>query len=296
MIKVFRFLAICTIGVAFASSIARAQSFKQVDVPFAGAILTELAGGPNPQGTSVGIWEDSGFVVHGFTLTAKGVFTSFDAPGSIFTELSFISPTGVIVGLDLDSTSVSHGFILNGGKYTTVDVPGAAGTALSGISPSGEISGFTCTDSACGNTGLANIEHSFVRSKEGVFTIFDPPGAISSNASTVNPSGEVVGAYTDNAGNGHGYLFSHGTFTTVDFPGAIFTFIGGGNPEGDVAGEYLDAAGVGHAFLLSKGVFTSFDPPGTVFFSGGFGINPAGVIVGAFEDSSRAIHGYVRTP
>ncbi|MGA8555164.1 MAG: hypothetical protein WB630_12170, partial [Candidatus Acidiferrales bacterium] len=75
MVRVFRFLVICAISVAFTSSIARAQTYKQVDVPFAGAILTELDGGPNPQGTSVGLWEDSTGVVHGFTLTAQGVFT-----------------------------------------------------------------------------------------------------------------------------------------------------------------------------------------------------------------------------
>ena len=48
------------------------------------------------------------------------------------------------MGPYLDSTTrpVSHGFILNGGKYTTVNAPGAAGTVLTGINPSGEISGF----------------------------------------------------------------------------------------------------------------------------------------------------------
>ena len=61
MTKVFRFLAICTIGIAFAtSSIAWAQTYTAVDFP--GAVLTELIGGPNPQGTSVG----------GYTLTAGG--------------------------------------------------------------------------------------------------------------------------------------------------------------------------------------------------------------------------------
>lgn len=296
MIKIIRFLVICTISVAFASSTTSAQTYKQIDVPFPGAILTELAGGPNPQGTSVGTWQDSTGVFHGFSLTSKGVFTSFDPPGSTLTTPGYISPQGVIVGLYLDSSSVSHGFILVGGKYTQVDAPGAAGTALSGINPSGEISGFTCSDPACGNFGAPNFSHSFVRSKAGVFTIFDPPGAISSNASTVSPSGEVVGAYTDNAGNGHGYLFDHGTFTTIDVPGSIFTFIGGGNAEGDVAGEYFDAAGVPHSFLLKNGVFTSFDPPGTSFFSGATGINPGDVVVGNFGDSSGAIHGYIRTP
>jgi hypothetical protein len=291
MIKVFRFLVMCMISLAFVS-IAWAQTYTTID--FAGATATSLNGGPNPSGTSVGGYTTSG-VTHGFTLTKGGVFTSFDPPGSTLTIPNFISPQGDIVGNYIDTSNVSHGFILEGKNYTTLDFAGAAGTTLTGLNPSGEISGFSCSDPACGNTGGPSTNHSFVRSKKGVFTSFDPPGAISSTASTVNPSGAVVGAYTDNVGNGHGYLLDHGTFTTIDFPGAIFTFAGGGNPEGDIIGEYNDTAGVGHSFLLSKGVFTSFDPPGTVGFSDASGINPGGIIVGIYFDSAGVEHGYIRT-
>jgi hypothetical protein len=291
MIKVFRFLAICTFSVAFAS-IASPQVYTTIDFP--GAIGTSLNGGPNPEGTSVGSYTDTSFVTHGFTLTAKGVFTSFDPPGSTLTIPNFISPQGVIVGEYLDSGNVSHGFILNGTKYTSVDAPGAAaGTTLTGINPSGEISGFTCSDPACGNFGAPNTTHSFVIAKKGDYTFFDPPGAISSTASTVNPSGAIVGAYTDNGGVTHGYLYN-GTFTTIDFPGATLTFAGGNNPEGDIVGEYNDTSGLGHSFLLSKGVFTSFDPPGTVGFSDAAGINPGGIIVGIYFDSVGVEHGYIR--
>jgi len=200
---------------------------------FPGAILTELAGGPNPEGTSVGLWQDASFVLHGFSLTAEGVFTSFDPPGSTFTAPSFISPQGVIVGEYLDSGSVSHGFVLKNGQYTTVDAPGAAGTDLSGINPSGAISGFTCTDPACGNTGNSNTSESFVLSKKGNYTFFNPPGATSSTASTVSPSGVVVGFYTDTVGElFHGYLLKHGTYTTIDFPGALYgPSLEGGTPR-----------------------------------------------------------------
>jgi len=158
------------------------------------------------------------------------------------------------------------------------------------------MSGFSCSDPACGTTGNPTTNHSFVVSKKGVFTSFDPPGAVSSTASTVNPSGAVVGAYTDSGGVGHGYLRYHGTFTTIDFPGATFTFAGGGNPEGDIIGLYT-AAGVNHSFLLSNGAFTSFDPPGTgPNGSDASGINPGGVIVGLYFDSAGVLHGFIRTP
>ena len=196
MIKVFRFVAVCTISITFATlSIAWAQTYTTVDFP--GAVATTLNGGPDPQGTAVGSWTDAAAVTHGFTLSKKGVFTSFDPPGSTLTTPNFISPQKAIVGAYNDAGSVSHGFILDGGQYTTLDFPGAAGTTLSGINPSGELSGFYCSDPACGTTGNTTTNHSFTVSKKGAFTSFDPPGAVSSTASTVNPSGAVVGAYTD---------------------------------------------------------------------------------------------------
>jgi hypothetical protein len=299
VIKVFRFLAICAISVAFISSTARAQTYKQVDYP--GAIFTEISGGPNLEGTSVGVWEDTGGVFHGFSVTAKGVFTSFDPPGSTFTEPDFINLQGVIVGLYLDSSNVSHGFILNGKEYTVVNVKGAAGTALSGINDLGEISGLTCSDPACGNTGLGSFDQSFVRSPDGKYTFFNPPGATSSETSTVSLLGAVVGAYTDNDGSTclvecQGYLLFLGKYTTINFPGATFTFATGGNLENVIVGTYI-AAGVFHAFLLYHGTYTSFDyPEAGVQFTEATGINALGVIVGLFTDSAGATHGFIRTP
>jgi hypothetical protein len=299
MIKVSRFLTLCAISVAFAS-IASAQSYKTIDFP--GAVATTLNGGPNPQGTSVGGYTDTSGVTHGFSLTKGGVFTSFDPPGSTLTSPNFISPQGVIVGSYLDSSSVSHGFILEGGKYTTVNAPGAAGTSLTGINPSGETSGLTCSDPACGGTGNATTNQSFVRSTNGNYTFFNPPGATSSEASTVNPAGAVVGAYTNNGGSTcatecQGYLLFQGKYTTINFPGSTLTFAGGGNPQNDVIGTFFDAAGTGHGFLFSKGNYTSIDyPEAGVLFTEVTGINPGGVIVGAFVDSSFTFHGFIRTP
>lgn len=306
MIKVFRFVAMCAISVAFATlSIAWAQTYKQVDVPDPTAVFTELIGGPNLEGTSVGAWGDAAGALHGFSLTAKGVFTSVDPPGSTFTSPNFINLQGVIVGAYLDSATpvpVSHGFILDGGEYKVVDVPGAAGTALNGINDLGEIAGSTCSDPACGNTGNANTTHGFVRSPNGAFTFFDPPGATSSAPSTVSLIGAFVGVYTDTTGElNHGYLLWLGKYTTIDFPGATTgTFAGGGNLENDIVGVYNFAASCtadcNHAFLLHKGVFTSFDYPGGAIFTEATGINALGVIVGVFTDSSGNSHGFIRTP
>ena len=299
MIKMFRFLAICTIGVALAtSSIAWAQTYTPVNYP--GAVLTELIGGPNPQGTSVGGYTlTAGGALHGFTVRA-GVFTPFDPPGSTFTTANFINPRGDIVGGYVDAGGVSHGFILSGGTYTTVNYPGAAGTTLTSINPSGELSGATCSDPACGAFGATNVTHGFLVSKKGVFSAtFDPPGATSSTTSVVIPSGAVVGADTDLSGTTcstqcQGYMLFHGSYATINFPGSSFTFAGGANASGNIVGIYTDASGNGHGFLFD-GTYTSFDYPGAAFTEA-TGINPSGAIVGLYVDSAGAVHGFMRTP
>lgn len=293
MIKVVRFLAICIFCAALGSwPIARAQTYKTIDFP--GATATFLLGGPNPQGTSVGNYIDTAGVFHGFTLDSRGAFTSFDPPASTLTTPNFISPEGIVVGAYNDTAGVSHGFVLDGGRYTTVDFPGATGTTLTGLNPSGDMAGFVCSDPACGTTGATSINHSFVVSKAGKFVRFDPPGAVSSQASTIVPSGAVVGAYTDNVGAVHGYVWYQGTFSTTDFPGATFTFNGGANPEVSIVGAEISDS-VQHCFLLSRGAFTTTDPPASAVCDA-TGINPGGIMVGIYVDSASVIHGFIRTP
>jgi hypothetical protein len=288
--KTFRFLTICAVSMAFATlSVAWTQTYKTIDFP--GATATLPIGGPNPQGTSVGIETTAGFQ-HGFILTAGGEFTVIDPPGSTLTSPNYIDEQDVVVGNFLDASHVTHGFILYRGHYTTFDVPGALATALSGIMPSGEMTGFTClVDPTCETPPY----ESFTVSRRGEITSFNPFGAPSSFASGLNPSGTVVGTYTDSGGVTHGYQFCHGTFTSNDFPGSILTFNGGINPQGDIVGFYTDSSNVTHSFLRSHGDYTSFDPPGATYSNAG-GINSSGIIVGFYLDSANVAHGYIRTP
>src|SRR5215472_1142626 len=197
MSKVSRSIALFTFCAALSTPlVASAPQFTTVDFP--GAISTNITGGPNPRGESVGIYFDSTGFQHGF-IFEKGEFTSFDPPGSVSTTPGGISPQGIIVGGFVDGNNVSHGFILDDGKYETVNFPGAPGTVLTSLTASGEMTGFICDVPSCFTQGT----HSFVVSKKGKFTSFDPPGAVASGASTVNAAGVVVGAYTDESGNEH---------------------------------------------------------------------------------------------
>jgi hypothetical protein len=256
----------------------------------------------NPQGTSMGFYYDevNGFGRYrGFALSSQGVATPIDYPDARSTQPVFISPEGTVIGQYRNTGQGWRGFVLYKGQYATLDsnYPGAVATLLGAISPSGEIVGGSCLDDITCGSGRTK---SFVISKKGVFTHFDPPGtdpALGSGASVIAPSGTIFGYYWGTDGKMHGYILEHGTYTTIDYPGALGTFIGGANAHGDFVGSYWFEDGIQHSYLFSHGVFTSFDPPGAAYIlSGATGINNAGIIVGIYATEDGNEHGYIRTP
>ena len=54
-------------------------------------------------------------------------------------------------------------------------------------------------------TDTSAVSHAFLLS-HGVFTSFDVPGDIFTDAAGINPSGVIVGIYVDAAGNEHGFI------------------------------------------------------------------------------------------
>jgi hypothetical protein len=71
----------------------------------------------------------------------------FDAPRSLRTEAWDITPSSVVVGVMVDSASVTHGYVLENGRFTVIDAPGAKSTVTFGINAQGDIvGGFLTTD------------------------------------------------------------------------------------------------------------------------------------------------------
>src|SRR5947209_6804671 len=66
----------------------------------------------------------------------------------------------------------------------------------------------------------------------------DFPGAIATEAMSINDLGDVVGFYTNPDGTMHGFLFSQGAYSSVDFPGATLTGAMGINNKGQMVGFY----------------------------------------------------------
>src|SRR5438093_9038740 len=70
------------------------------------------------------------------------------------------------------------------------------------------------------------------------FTTIDAPGAANgTSAGGINAGGgQIVGGYSDAAGNNHALLLDHGTVTTIDFPVAACTHPNGINARGQTGG------------------------------------------------------------
>jgi hypothetical protein len=120
--KLFRFLAICTFGAAFAASSlpAIAQSFTTFDPD--GSLYT-VPISINDAGAITGFYSGDGNLYHSFVRSKKGIITAFDVPGAYLTYAHSINDAGAIAGYSVDDTG-NHGFVRSPkGIFTTFDVP-----------------------------------------------------------------------------------------------------------------------------------------------------------------------------
>src|SRR2546422_3495957 len=93
--------------------------------------------------------------------------TSFDPPGSTYTQPLSINIAGAVAGFYRDGVTI-HGFIRDAnGTFTTVDAPGSAGchTDAFSINNAGAVAGNYCD--------AGSRSHGYVRDANGTFTTFD---------------------------------------------------------------------------------------------------------------------------
>ena len=224
--------------------------FTTIDYP--GSEYTDVRA-INPGGDIVGNYsmpgENPGFAsvpggspvnIHGFVLKRDGTLISLAYPGHPNMIAQRILPDDTVMGCfhDHDYGYWMRGFVWRDGVYTGLD-----GT-LEGLNvPSSMNNGATPDLGVI--AGLSMGRAYIIRN--GVFTTFIYPGATSTRAWDINPSGAIVGDYRDATG-AHAFLLENGSFTSLTFPGATLTQARGINPGGSIAGWYLDAAGT-HGFL-----------------------------------------------
>jgi probable HAF family extracellular repeat protein len=296
----------CMICIAvLCGTAAAADNYISFDVP--GATSTG-AQGINADGAVVGFYVDSGSKQHGFLLSG-GNFTTLDYPGALSTGARGINAQGDIVGVHVDMAGLpgggNRGWLLHQGTFQDVNYPGHMNTIPVKITDQGVMVGcYHDTDTmgtmhgwmlsngnfsdlstpASMNNGvlpdgsmtaglytdmMTNMGHAYLASGDN-FAPFDFPFAIGTAAWDMNPSGEVVGTYTDTAKKTHGFLMIPGafdptfgigsvagvtttySFVSVDYPGATSTSAVGINFLGHIVGSYVDSSGKTHAFLLMR--------------------------------------------
>ena len=237
-------------------------SFTTLDYPDA---LSTGARGINSQGDIVGVHVDTAGLPGGGNrgwILQQGVFKDLMYPGHMNTIPVKITDLGVVVGCyhDTDTMGTMHGWMVSNGNFSDLSTPASMNN---GVTPDGSMTAGLYTDM------MTNTTHAYL-SSGGNIAPFDFPFAIATSAWDMNPSGEVVGNYTDSAKRNHGFLLVPSafdptfgitpptgavpsySFTSIDFPGATSTSATGINVHGHIVGSYVDASGKTHAFLLTR--------------------------------------------
>ncbi len=258
---------------------------------------------------------------------AQGTYTQIDVPNAIGTLAYSIDTAGDLTGYYLDSSDLTHGFLLSTGAYTTIDYPGGIGTEIFGMNDLGQFVGYTAgptvgfsydiqtqtftTINVPGSvatypTAINNkgeiVGH--VQTTRGVgfaligsnYKYIVPPGARDSTVLGLSSSGKLVG-YVSSASNPYqNFITLQGTFAHLTIPNAPSAVIQGLNPTGTAfVGYYQPSSGVYAGFLYQNKILTALQFPGsTQTFA--LGVNTAGEVVGTFFDAGGASHGFTWIP
>jgi uncharacterized membrane protein len=160
---------------------------------------------------------------HGFLRSRGGHFSTIDFPGAAGTIAGTnawaINDRGDIVGGYQGSDGKSHVYLRRHNQFTTIDFPtavdpNAVDTAPSGlkggINSGGDIVSYYCNLEPCvvnNNVNLDNDgEHGFLLTDDDAFTRIDVPGSKATLALGINNRRDIVGAYQDAGGKGHGFM------------------------------------------------------------------------------------------
>jgi len=215
------------------------------------------------------------------------VFTTLEYPGALLTNAQGINARGDVVGIYTDTAGLNHGFLWRRGEFSSIDVPGARVTAARGIGPNGEIVG---TYQRVGESGGIPA-HGFLLTTKGEFLSMDFPGHTNTIPQRILADGSVLGCYhdADLMGSMHGMMISRDG--VAELPEGM-SMHNGATPDGKlIVGLYTDMMdGRNKGYLYEGGTLTPLEVPGSTS-TAAWDINPAGVVVGVFNDGTGA-HGF----
>jgi hypothetical protein len=222
-----------------------------VNENYPGSFQTQVVALNNHKDTA-GFWVDGKGSNFGF-IEWNGVFTTYRDPmtgkGTV-NQILGINDSGIAVGFYTDGNGVNHGFEVN--QATSVFTPVAAkrGTNVtaSGINKDGDVTGFL----TAGNGQVVGF-----LIKNGTFSEFLFPNAVSTTPFGINANDEIVGSYTDTNNLTHGFTLTNpltnAHFAKIDDPNGIgTTIVNGVNDLGALVGFYVDGAGNTDGFIAKK--------------------------------------------
>lgn len=235
-------------------------------VPYGGTVT----GGINDFGDIAGTFSDAQGFQHGFVLSmppgcnwdpgdrdCKPEYHQIDVPGAVQTtgidfelgpglgtDVAGINDAGEISGGYATPGLYSNGFKLSRGKYIPIDDPAAThlpglGSRTFALNNFGVVVGAYETQASPAayptSGGFLFDGHKFT----SVFVLNSDQGGFGTQANGVNDFGEVVGLFSDPAGNAHGLFWIDGISFAIDYPGQPYTECHSINNRGDITGAYL---------------------------------------------------------
>jgi len=223
-----------------------------------------------------------GFLYDGSSLTAVGF------PGSEWSTL----PTAIDGKNIVGSYAGGHGFLYDQTTWTTLDCPWAdAGTLPSGVS-GGRIVG---SYYRAGDDASAEHLRGFLYDGTS-WTAIDRPGAADTMIWGISGN-KIVGAYTDDAGVDHGFVYDAGAGTWADLApaGAVLSYVTGmsaGNTVGIFDLQDADGLYYSQGFLYDGATWATLDVPldGVTW---PYAID-GNTVVGDYVDSA-GVHGFIVT-
>ena len=188
---------------------------------------------------------------------------------------------------DTDPSNNVHQFIIN------VTVPDCSGTpwTLDWTIEGDEWPFSDPPHSTSGTLHINTCETVSTGQEKYNFKVVDYPGALTTFLGGINSSRKIVGYYSADLVNYHGFIQEDGSFTPVDYPGATHTYPFSINDQDHIVGHYR-AGGAPLCFqYLPDGSYATFAPPGAITCIA-TDINDNNMIVGFFTDASARTYGF----
>jgi hypothetical protein len=219
---------------------------------------------------------------------------SFDYPGTgNQTRPQKISDRGDVVGIYVDATLVSRGFIRfrNGAFSPPIVDPNDTGNLTEGRGINN--SRLVCGDYLDATSGTFHGFFFF----NNIYHNYDVPDSTTTIVLGINNVADWCGSVIPTGGIQEAFLSIGGTVTEFAVPDAIATLAYQLNSTNQSCGYYVDSAGVTHGFYRDSDgtLHAPIDPAGstgTILF----GNNDMNLIVGRYSDATGATHGILFMP